>query len=58
MHETILQILQFTHLTCAQQDSQDTPLTVASYLGHKEVVQVLLEAGAHVNHQDKVLYQS
>jgi len=32
----------------------NTALTLASDKGHSEVVQVLLEAGANVNHADKV----
>ena len=32
----------------------DPPLTIASDRGHSEVVGVLLEAGANINHQDRV----
>ena len=31
-----------------------TPLIVASGMGHVEWVKLLLDRGAHVNHQDKV----
>ena len=32
----------------------DTPLMVASIRGHTKCVQLLLDRGAQVNHQDKV----
>ena len=31
-----------------------SPVSVASQEGHKEVVQMLIEHGAHINSQDKV----
>ena len=34
--------------------TQDTPLTISSNRGRSEVVRVLLEAGANINHQTKV----
>ena len=34
----------------------DTPLTIASYGGHSDVVKELVIAGANINHQDKVNY--
>ena len=36
------------------QGSQNTPLTISSDRGHSEVVRVLLEGGANINHQTKV----
>ena len=35
-------------------ESQDTALTIASDRGHNDVVSKLAEAGAYINHQNKV----
>ena len=34
--------------------NDDTPLTIASHIGHKGVVELLLDKGANVDHRAKV----
>ena len=51
--KTLVVVLSMIHVLLSLQNGQ-TPLTKASTYGHVTCVQLLLEKGAQVNHQNKV----
>ena len=51
-------ILLFTAIFPDYQAPNGVPLGVAAQQGHPEAVKRLLEKGANINHQDKVIVQT